>query len=66
MIEEIALDFRLNVVSSAPPEAAGNGQPSNDVQQAARTLLDLYTLSAAGTTRRGGFEEHARFRSAQT
>jgi general secretion pathway protein A len=44
MIEEIALDFRLNVVSSAPLEAAGNGQPSNDVQQAARTLLDLYTL----------------------
>jgi hypothetical protein len=44
MIEEIALDFRLNVVNSAPLESPAGGQPSTDVQQAARTLLDLYTL----------------------
>src|SRR5580704_1022231 len=44
MIEEIALDFRLNVVSSSLPEPSASAEPSTDVQQAARTLLDLYSL----------------------
>ena len=43
MIEEIALDFRLNVTSSAVEPAPGQGD-GPDVQQAARTLLDLYNL----------------------
>jgi general secretion pathway protein A len=42
VIEEIALDFRLNVQNAAPLERATTGQTSPDVQQAARTLLDLY------------------------
>lgn len=42
VIEEIALDFRLNVQNAAPLERTGAGQASPDVQQAARTLLDLY------------------------
>jgi general secretion pathway protein A len=42
VIEEIALDFRLNVQSTAPLERAAASQASPDVQQAARTLLDLY------------------------
>jgi len=44
MIEEIALDFRLNVVSSSPLEPTASGEPSGDVQRAARTLLDLYAM----------------------
>ncbi len=43
MVEEIALDFRLNVVCSAPGEQAESAAPSAEVEQAARTLLDLYT-----------------------
>lgn len=43
MIEEIAVDFRLNIVRSAPlPEQMANGEASRDVAQAAKTLLDLY------------------------
>jgi general secretion pathway protein A len=43
MIEEIALDFRLNIMRSAPaPEQTVSGEPSKDVAQAAKTLLDLY------------------------
>jgi len=42
MMEEIALDFRLNVVHSEPIQSAGNGEPSTEVQRAAKTLLDLY------------------------
>src|SRR5215469_4349459 len=43
MIEEIALDFRLNVVRTAPaPEPMANAEASRDVAQAAKTLLELY------------------------
>jgi general secretion pathway protein A len=42
MIEEIALDFRLNVTHSAPLPRTASGEPSGDVEQAAKTLLDLY------------------------
>jgi len=54
MIEEIALHFRMNVVSSPPMrERTASGEPTTDVEQAARTLLDLYAslrkAQAAGT-----------------
>ena len=43
MIEEIALEFRLNVVNpEAPANRTVSGEPATDVEQAARTLLDLY------------------------
>jgi general secretion pathway protein A len=43
MIEEIASDFRLNIVRSAPTqEQAVSGESPNDVAQAAKTLLELY------------------------
>jgi general secretion pathway protein A len=43
MVEEIALHFRMNVVNSAPVrERTASGEPATDVEQAARTLLDLY------------------------
>lgn len=43
MIEEVAHDLRLNVVSSQPKgEASVSGRPSAEVEAAARTLLDLY------------------------
>jgi len=42
MIEEIALEFRLNVVNAAPSSPTASGEPATDVEQAARTLLDLY------------------------
>jgi type II secretory pathway predicted ATPase ExeA len=41
MIEEIALDFRLNIVHSTP-EAEADRQSLKTVEQAAKTLLDLY------------------------
>lgn len=43
-IEEIALDFRLNIVSSdpSPHEITASGKPSTEVEDAAKTLLDLY------------------------
>ena len=41
IIEEIAADFRLNVEHA--PIQAGQGGPSEEVAQAARTLLDLYS-----------------------
>jgi general secretion pathway protein A len=40
MIQEIATDFRLNV-EHIPPERNEKGKPSDEVAQAARTLLDL-------------------------
>jgi general secretion pathway protein A len=44
MIEEIALEFRLNVEHSAlPRERTASGEPSREAEQAARTLLDLYS-----------------------
>jgi type II secretory pathway predicted ATPase ExeA len=43
IIQEIAVDFRLNVVSSRPqPEITASGKPSNELEDAAKTLLDLY------------------------
>src|ERR1700749_1034573 len=43
MIEEIALEFRLNVVNAEPAaNRTVSGEPATDVEQAARTLLDLY------------------------
>jgi len=39
MIEEIAVDFRLNIVRPAPAKSADSPK---DVEQAAKTLLDLY------------------------
>ena len=39
MIEEIAVDFRLNIVRSAATKSADSPK---DVEQAAKTLLDLY------------------------
>lgn len=43
MIAEIASDFRLNIVRSAPAqEHTASGESSQDVAQAAKTLLDLY------------------------
>ena len=42
MIEEIASDFRLNV-EHVPAEQTEKGKPSDEVAQAARTLLDLYS-----------------------
>ena len=42
IIEEIAADFRLNV-EHVPASQAGQGGPSEEVAQAARTLLDLYS-----------------------
>lgn len=44
IIAESALDFRLNVEHSMPHEATANGEPSTEVAQAARTLLDLYAF----------------------
>jgi len=42
MIEEIAVDFRLNIVRSASvPESMLNVDSSRDVAQAAKTLLDI-------------------------
>jgi len=41
MVEEIALDFRLNIVHSNP-ETEAEGQSLKTVEQAAKTLLDLY------------------------
>ena len=41
MIEEIAFDFRLNV-THAPTVATASGESSGEVEQAAKTLLDLY------------------------
>jgi len=40
IIEEIAADFRLNVVH---PSAAAPGENSGEIERAARTLLDLYS-----------------------
>lgn len=42
IIDEIAAEFRLNV-EHAPAGQAGQGGPSEEVAQAARTLLDLYS-----------------------
>ena len=43
MIEESALDFRLNVEHAAPRERIGNDDPTMEVAQAAKTLLDMCT-----------------------
>jgi len=43
MIEESALDFRLNVEHAASRERIVNDDPTMEVTQAAKTLLDMYT-----------------------
>jgi general secretion pathway protein A len=42
IVEEIAADFRLNVVHAVPSEHPSNEDHGAEVQRAARTLLDLY------------------------
>ncbi|HET9406332.1 MAG TPA: AAA family ATPase [Candidatus Sulfotelmatobacter sp.] len=42
MIKEIALEFRLNIVSPTVNDKLSAEEPSDDIRQAARTLLDLY------------------------
>lgn len=42
VIEEIAVDFRLNVLRPAKAEREKAAEASTDVTRAARTLLDLY------------------------
>jgi general secretion pathway protein A len=42
VIEEIARDFRLNVMHPSSADMGKNGDPSAEVARAARTLLDLY------------------------
>ena len=53
IIQEIAMDFRLSVVNSRPKtEITASGKPSSDVEDAAKTLLDLYSsLRRAQSTR---------------
>jgi len=43
VIEEIAADFRLNVRHPAAVETPPDGEPSGEIERAARTLLDLYS-----------------------
>jgi general secretion pathway protein A len=43
VIEEIAADFRLNVRHPAAIETPIDGEPSAEIERAARTLLDLYS-----------------------
>jgi len=43
VIEEIAADFRLNVRHASAMEAPLDGEPSGEIERAARTLLDLYS-----------------------
>jgi len=42
VIEEIAKDFRLNVLHPATSQRDKTADPSTEVARAARTLLDLY------------------------
>ena len=42
IIEEIAADFRLNVVNPSTAERDRQGEPTTEVARAAKTLLDLY------------------------
>jgi general secretion pathway protein A len=42
VIQEIARDFRLNVLSPRKAESAANGKSSSEVEEAAKTLLELY------------------------
>jgi general secretion pathway protein A len=50
VIEEIALDFRLNVEQTSLLGPVAGSEPSTDVQQAAKTLLDLYSLLRTAQT----------------
>jgi len=43
VIEEIAADFRLNVERGSTAEQLMPGEPSGEIEQAARTLLELYS-----------------------
>ena len=42
IIEEIARDFRLNIVKAEQLGDVGIAKPSTEVEAAARSLLDLY------------------------
>jgi general secretion pathway protein A len=52
IIEEIAADFRLNVEYSSVKSSSAADQHATDVQQAAKTLLDLY--ASLRSTKQGG------------
>jgi len=54
MIEEIAIDFRLNIVHRSSSEEAEKDH-SSDVQRAARTLLDLYSYLREAQHDQGDF-----------
>lgn len=58
MIEEIATDFRLNIVHCSPEEA--DTAQTVEVQRAARTLLDLYTYLREAQSERAEFPTLAR------
>jgi len=55
MIEEIALDFRLNVVTTAPE--AVSAETSMTVEKAAKTLLDLYASLRQAQSGRAAFRD---------
>jgi general secretion pathway protein A len=62
MIDDIATDFRMNVVSHAPMSELGAAGPgSKDVEEAVRTLLDLSAsllrAQASGAELRGVIQE---------
>jgi general secretion pathway protein A len=59
LIEEIAADFRLNVVHRSP-SVEPEKEHAGDVQRAARTLLDLYTYLREAQPDRADFRTLAR------
>jgi len=66
MIEEIAVDFRLNIVRSASvPESMLNVESSGDVAQAARTLFDIYASLRQAKSSGEGMESRSERRSKQ-
>ena len=66
MIEEIAVDFRLNIVRSASvPESMLNVESSGDVAQAARTLFDIYASLRQAKSSGEGLESRSERRSKQ-
>jgi general secretion pathway protein A len=71
MIDEIAMEFRLNVVSSqSKTESTASGRPAAEIEAAAKTLLDLYaslrnaqskTQAVAAPTRTFGARQNESF-----
>lgn len=44
IVDEIAAEFRLNVVSApAKTESTASGRPTSEIENAAKTLLDMYS-----------------------